>query len=299
MQMQEPLEESFAARKAESLKGWETATLDGMSLLGALRSRTSVLFRNPPSVSVRVDGPNAVVHRSSGATFVEAAAAPVSDDGYFLTAAHVVKGASSLILIGLFKGEDGTNSVRKVPVRVVWQPETIWMPAMELEFDDPSLGPDIAIIHADGVMPSPFTISNEPQQVDDPVVIAGCPIGNFGSFPERNGLAAGQIQSVGRRDAVGSNPAYTAVLHNAPSVVEDSGGPVLDRNGYLIGINSTGRNSLLNWHALTAGLGGAPRPSELDYSNRAIMPDPIWLRELIEQDRAASNSRPKNDPEQP
>lgn len=288
MQMQEPLEESFAARKAESLKGWETATLDGMPLLGALRSRTSFLFRNPPSVSVRVDGPNTVIHRTSGATFVQATAAPVSDDGYFLTAAHVVKGASSLFLIGLFKGEDGKISVPKVPVRVVWQPETIWMPAMELEFDDPSLGPDIAIIHADGVMPSPFTISNEPQQVDDPVVIAG-----------RNGLAAGQIQSVGRRDAVGSNPAYTAVLHNAPSVLEDSGGPVLDRNGYLIGINSTGCISLSNWQALTAGLGEAPRPRELDYSNRAIMPDPIWLRELIEQDRAASNSRPKNNPEQP
>ena len=295
MRVQGQMKESVAASKAESLKGWETASLDGKPLLEAISERTPILLgdKDLESVSMEQVGQEFVLRAPGRPGSGGAAAVPVSEDGYFLTAGHIVQSASSLILVGPFGQEDGSPQVHKVPARVVWEPDG------ELELGNPASGPDIAIIHAIGAHLPVFMIDGEPPQVGDSIIIAGWPFKYFDSFPEGAIKAAGQVQSVDVWHAVGSYPAYTMVHHDAPMVEGDSGGPVLDRKGYLVGINSSFRGSASYWQAFALIAGRTVTPDKLDYISTAIMPDPNWLREVIEQDRIRSNSPPRTAPEPP
>ena len=136
-QVRSKLEESFAARKIGSLSDWETALTDGKPLLKGLQARTALLFRNYESVSVKADGDE--FHLDAGTRLQGAgfgAAVPVAQDGYFLTAGHVVSDALSLILVAFSPKKNGNPLAYKAPARIVWGPVQI------------SPGHDIAVVHA-------------------------------------------------------------------------------------------------------------------------------------------------------
>ena len=277
------VEKAMAQAKADSLEGWKTVMLDGKPLLDALSEHTAMLLRNAVSVSLEGNGRKYEINATFGPGGGFAAAVPIAEDGYFLTAGHVVNDASSLVLIRYFEPENAEAKLQKLSIRIVWQPP----PSLPLrsstgmEMDDPLLGSDIAIVHAKGDSLAPFTMISQPPQIDEPIVIAGWPIGHPGVAR----MAAGRVLSVIERDPVGDAPAYAIIGHDAPTVRGDSGGPVLDRQGKLIGVNSAGGWSTSLWRGITTVLGRTPRPDQVEIKNWAIMPDRAWLRQTIENDR--------------
>ena len=279
-QIRPQLEESIAARKVESRHGWEDALLDGKPLIKNLQMRTAVLFRNFDSVTAETDGDTFKIKANTKqARAGSGSAVPIAKDGYFLTAGHVVRHSPSLTLLVFLPQENGRPLTRKLPARIVWMP------------DDPERRPDIAVVHADVGPLKPFPVADKLPQVETPIVIAGWPFGFYHLFSGGSPVAAGRILSLSTKDARGSSPAYLTVHHDAPVVSGDSGGPVLDRDGNLIGVNYSFDFSF--WQGLAIALGRAPPPADtLDYFASAIMPDPDWLREVIQRDRQRTPDSP-------
>ena len=153
---------------------------------------------------------------------------------------------------------------------------------------------DFAVIHAevDSLPPfTPFRLAGKVPQHDEPVIIAGWSLENSGDFRFGVRLAAGKIVSVQRLDALGSSPASMIVHHDAPLAGGDSGGPLLDRTGDLIGINSTFRITNSLWKKVAFSLGHRPSTlRDLGYIATATIPDPNWLWEVIDQDRLQRNA---------
>ena len=275
-QVRSQLEASFAARKAESLRGWETATMNGHTLPRSIQMRTAILFRNYESVSAKIDGDGfhiearTILKRSSFGSAI-----PIAKDGYFLTAGHIVRDASSLTLVAFSLQENGDPQAQKATARIVWAP------------DQSGRAPDIAVVHTRLGPLTPFALTANAPQVDSPIVTAGWPLGLFDSFPGGSRIAAGRIMTVDRQPAQSSLPSFVIVRHDAPLVSGDSGGPVVDLEGNLIGINDSYRFSF--WQGLVVAVGCAPPPpAALGYSAKATMPDSSWLRELIQRDRRLS-----------
>ena len=265
------ISKSLSAMKAESLEDWETVEVDGGSLLEGLEQRVPSMFVNAAPFSGTADGVPAVVPLGARKGGV-AVAVPVAEDGYFLTAAHVVRRKSSLIIVLDVSWLDGKAKIEAAPARIVWEPTSFWVG-----------GPDFAVVHAEISSLAPFKIDAELPQIDAPIVTVGAhPIIRADSARLR--FSAGRIVSAKGRRASRSTPAFVAVRHDAPSVPGDSGGPVLNRKGGLIGISSYSRVSIRNW------VSGFLNPGRTQFDMRgfysvAFMPDPDWLREVIERDR--------------
>ena len=272
-QVRSQLEESLAARKIETLRAWETATVNGKPLLKNLRVRTALLFRNFESLSVKTQGNE--VHFEANAGQKEAGygvAVPIAKDGYFLTAGHVVRDASSLTLLAFSLQGNNRPLAHKAPARIVWGPVRF------------SRGHDIAVVHAPVGPLDEFAITTEPPQIGAPIVAAGWPFDLNDSLSEKSGLAAGRILNTSGHNARASLPSFFVLRHDAPLVSGDSGGPVLDRDGNLIGVSTSYYFPF--WQGLTIALGRLPPPpATLGYYARAIMPDPNWLLKLIQSDR--------------
>lgn len=277
-QVRSQLEDSFAARKAESLRGWQTETINGGPLPKSIQMRTAMLFRNYDSISAKIDGDG--IHIKATTKLKRqgfGSAIPIAKDGYFLTAGHIVRDASALTLVAFSLQENGDPQAQEATARIVWAPDQF------------GRGPDIAIVHTGLRSLSPFALAANAPQVYSPIMTAGWPLGLYDSFPEGSRIAAGRIVAVERQPAESSSPSFVVVRHDAPLVSGDSGGPVVDREGNVIGVNASYRFSF--WQGLAVALGRAPPPpADLGYSAIAIMPDTRWLRELIQRDR----NRPRN-----
>ena len=279
------VQDLMADRKYASLGGWQNVSLEGESLVEAVRESTALVLRNFESVSIGVDSEEfnieAITHMDRPGF---GSAVPVSTDGYFLTAGHVVRDASSLTLVLFRRREDGSPELQTIAARVVWKGNRRGKPGSA------NLDPDIAVIHANTSPIRSFAITREPPKTHDPIIVSGWPLQHFKAFDGGARLAAGRILSVDRHNPDGSSPAASFFRHNAPLVSGDSGGPVLNRKGNLIGINSTGRVSLSVWQRIRIALGFQPSRSEtIMYFNSAIMLDRHWLQELMEEDREARN----------
>ena len=283
------LEQTIVVRKAESLKGWETVTLDGVPILETLGLRTAIVFCNFESVSVWIDDSGFSGEGTSRVKASVGSAVPISTDGYFLTAAHVVDNAETLDLSVAVWKEDGHLKVETVPARIVWNSaeysDSRWNP------DDPERALDFAIIHADVGPLAPFRVAEELPRIDEPVISAGWPFSHFESFPDGAILAAGHILSVARQDPRGSWPAWVEVTTDTPLVSGESGAPILDRKGNLIGIHAGSRILMSHWKGARMLLGRAPSKLEdFEYSAAVYMPDSDWLWEVIDQDRLHRNA---------
>lgn len=136
-------------------------------------------------------------------------AAPVTSDGYFLTADHVLNTAAERNIYVVYGRGD---TLRGAQARVVWR----------------SRGHDLALLKAPFATPRYYewTSSNNWLPEGTPVIHAGIATG-FESPPGKLATAIPPGDSRFRR-----------FKHNMPLRPGDSGGPVLDSRGRLVGINS-------------------------------------------------------------
>ena len=292
-----PVAEALAGRKAESIRDWEPVIVDGTTLVSMLDRGTPMIVSSSASVSMDLERlPDDPGDSTTGTTTwgfslewtlepgqTWGAAAVVANDGYFLTAGHVVD-EPPLDVIAFVENDEGDPQFQRAPIRVVWAPGNF------------ANGPDIAVVHAEVGSLEALKLANEPLGTDDQIVTGGWPIMHLQPDSGRSRLSAGRILSVTRRDAMGSSPAFVELRHDAPLVPGDSGGPVLDGKGHLLGINSRISVDVSFWQWLVVTLGRVSRQVDIrETAGEAIMPDPAWLRQVIENDRLRS-SRPSESP---
>lgn len=138
-------------------------------------------------------------------------AAPISPDGYFLTASHVLATAAGRNVFVIY-GRD--HELQGAPARVVWRSDSS----------------DLALLQAPLATPRHYqwTPADRWLPQGTPIIHAGIATG-FDSPP---GELASSIAPAGglRR--------YHRFKHNMPLRPGDSGGAVLDARGQLIGVNS-------------------------------------------------------------
>lgn len=141
---------------------------------------------------------------SNGSGFV------FDERGYVLTNSHVVGGADSVLV----RFHDGTTA------------------AAEVVDDQPWV--DLAVLRVDVSSPLP-ALAFAPSaslHVGDPVAAIGSPLGY--SFSMTRGIVSGFDRTYTEQDAVGF------VQHDASLNPGNSGGPLLDLHGRVVGVNTAG-----------------------------------------------------------
>ncbi len=203
-------------------------------------------------VSLRGDTLHLALRQTPGAEGKSSfgSAAPVAWDGYFLTNHHVierVRDGEDLWIVML--REDGPVQER---ARVVWSDQEA----------------DLALLHAPVATPDYFrwTATGEPVGRGAWILQGGFLTGVRSAL----GGSVGRMKHQFVPDAPGS---VGSAFHYSASVRRgDSGGPVVDENGSLIGINS---QWTLNGHFLRDGWRGG----------KGVRPNVILLERVIAGDR--------------
>ena len=135
----------------------------------------------------------------------------ISSDGYIVTNNHVVENANDLSVIL----SDGTE-----------------LPAQLISTD---IFADLAVLKVDGPMPAVATIGNSDNLKSGESVIAiGSPLGEF-----RNTVTVGVISATGRMLDTGNGYFMEDLLQTDAAINQgNSGGPLVNLNGELVGINT-------------------------------------------------------------
>jgi hypothetical protein len=164
------------------------------------------------------------------------ACVPVSADGYYLTAAHMLETPdtkatpSHLVLMAA----DSTGRGVTVTARVVWT-----TPIPEAHDEAGTIMtevPDLAIIHAPIRPLLVATIQPPDSLTDGQPVLGGRPVAEADLTPERYPFYGGHIRDTKHIELDGVR--LTSVRMIASSARGDSGGPILAADGRLIAITS-------------------------------------------------------------
>lgn len=178
-------------------------------------------------------------------------ATPISRDGYFLTADHVLarmEGRNIYVIYG------GGGPLTPHLARVVWRSE----------------GADLALLRINAKTPLyyQFTPSQKWLPIGTPVMHGGIATG-FNSDPGKLGTSLPPSSPITRT---------RKFKIDIPLQPGDSGGPVVDAYGGLVGINSAVEFLV-------------PMETAFFVDSEASRPNPTMIQSLIENDRAR-NSRP-------
>jgi len=274
-QFPEPVADSLASKKAESLASWEIVLAGDEPLLKLLSQQTPLIFRNFASVSAKPISlaTAGLTIKGSGRGSIGVAAA-IASDGYFLTAGHAVRAATSLTLVVLVLPENGEPQIRQAPARVVWVP------------DKREKEPDIAIVYADVGPIERFDLAGEPAEVGDKILSTSWEHKAAGPLIVVPTFSGGRVLAATVHNPLTATPAHTVIRHDAPLVPGDSGGPIVDRDGNLIGINTTVNFPFSFWNWLAVRLSLVSKQIDVrNFYAVAIMPDPRWVQEVINHDR--------------
>ncbi len=254
------------ARRPASLKAWSGKQVAGQPVMDYALTRIGLLL--PPGLKITVRGDRK--HPSSrhydakfsiqGGEFFAGTAVAITPDGYFLTAAHCMeKGAATLVTLR-------RGGLRASQARVVW--------CGRLNDGEP----DLALLHADAGSGPVFPMRElSGMESRDAVFTAG--FGSQGLPSLKAGGSGGRIVKPGPVLEAPGGVRWREILHDAPLAPGDSGGPLLDGQGRLLGLNTEiSRGSLI----FVTG-----SPSLWFYRGTAVAPDPAWIQSLIDKDRAA------------
>jgi serine protease Do len=151
-----------------------------------------------------------------GVVMVDGSGVIVNSNGYILTNKHVVKDAHSVEVV--------------MENRQRYKPTAIWK-------DDIM---DLAVLKIDASNLTAVPFGNPDKfAVGDLVIALGHPLG---MSPDQGGatVSSGIISNLGRSFTIDDTPYYDIVQTDAPISPGSSGGPLIDLNGELVGINSAG-----------------------------------------------------------
>ena len=180
-------------------------------------------------------------------------AAAIDRRGYFLTAAHCVKGGSCWLMF-LNKGK-----LQAQRARVVWRSNY------------PKAQPDLAVLQVSLPLQQVFEWAGKPTN-ETPVLAVGFNYENPKAW--KTLCMAGKLLRLSDESAI-APPHYTLISHDVPFRHGDSGGPLVSTDGRLIGINVSMEVGV-RWRQLSI---------EPLYSD-TVRPDLEWLRKIIDQDVA-------------
>ncbi|MEM7384791.1 MAG: serine protease, partial [Verrucomicrobiota bacterium] len=273
---------AIAASKPATLSQWERDTGDHDSelLTTVARFSTAILFSGYKSLTVETKktpgGTSLVLGFEGQKGSSHASAVPISRDGYFLTARHCLEGAEPpFSLVTIVKEGSGIQPV-KTPFRIVWT--------------GTAKAIDLALIHAP-VRPA-FPLKLAPPsafQRGTPVAAAGWS-GLWSGNEPISGRAAGRLLSFKEPT---ENHASRLVYHSAPLDGGDSGGPLINGAGQLLGIHSSGHYKVNPWPTILNP--GKKRDLVRKYRALAIVPDQRALEQIMKADRRSpaphSNAR--------
>lgn len=177
-------------------------------------------------------------------------AAPISEDGYFLTADHVLAESTEKNVFIIYANGGRITTSR---ARVVWR----------------SSGDDIAILHIPIKTPYYYQWSSPKQRILS------------GHSVIHGGMATGVKSSQGAlRTTLAPERFLTGsrtFKMNIPLEPGDSGGPVIDAYGNLIGINSAVEFLI-------------PMDTAIFIDSEGVRPNTLRIKELIRKDRFSKKS---------
>lgn len=98
---------------------------------------------------------------------------------------------------------------------------------------------DLAVLHVPGLDLKPFSLRESPAKIGEMCLTIGTPLG------ERNqdSVALGVVSGLGRQVFLGDAKHEEAIQTDALSNQGNSGGPLVDINGHVIGVNFAGARS--------------------------------------------------------
>ncbi|WOO43693.1 serine protease [Rubellicoccus peritrichatus] len=195
--------------KSNSLARAEVSEVDGEPVDVFLNSRMAdvIIGLEISEVSYSEDGRLRLKPKRVSASETEfnlGSAVAISSDGYFLTAAHNVGGGHPVWLVSKSRADPYFGKAR-----VVWTMEKA----------------DVALLHIEA-QPSQFCMLAEALPQPDSMVILG---------GHRWGNSAGRVVGITPQET--GIDSFIEIEHNAPMVKGDSGGPLIDSQGRLLGIN--------------------------------------------------------------
>ncbi|MFA9476748.1 serine protease [Phycisphaerales bacterium AB-hyl4] len=258
--------------RAASFEELASRTVDGVPLETHLRALT---FRLAGNLVPVVDENGTRFESADGSgTYGQGLAVPLTADGYFLTAAHVV----NLLPEPIYVMSWHTGEAVIAPVRVVWR---------GAEGDYLADGVlDLAIIHA------PLTLEvaaewavEEELQVETPLV----GMGGTGFWPPiASGGRLNEITTAVNREACAAGEfVFRFIQHDVPIGHGDSGGPIMLADGRLVGITVRGQTRLTTTRRRVVGKSKRVERT-LEHRNTVLRPEPDILMKLIESDRGSS-----------
>lgn len=241
---------TIAELQASSYSPHRDTRAGGEPLATFIRQRSAILIAGATVQAERIEsGQSALNLRLAGPGAITAGATAIDARGYFLcTAAAVLRGPHTLVM------NDGIG-YRVLPARLVWR-------------GDVGRGePEVAVLHVDRPLLHVFDWAPSWRR-RQPVVGAGSNL---------NGRLAMQVSVFGGRlirstTTPSASGPQVMVFHSAPVHPGDSGGPLTDTEGRLLGVNldTLRRFSFQRLSYLTTA--------------RAFRPNPAWLKSLIDAD---------------
>jgi len=237
--------------RSGSFEAYRSTTVGSQPLSTFIEHRTAMLVRGMTAEAASFDGLTASVefHSETNRSLGCGQAVAIEADGYFLTAAHCVDPGVTYIVFS-----DG-------------QTARIALPRAVAQITDPETHRDLAILHVDARVEEVFAWA-EPEGVkrQTAAVAVGnseLKVGDKTHASISRECLGGRILSVKKLAAGG-----LMVFSDLPTRAGDSGAPLLNTEGRLIGIH---------FAALTSP---ASRQKAV-----AFRPDKVWLTGIIQQDR--------------
>lgn len=247
---------STADWKTESLAAWKDRRVGKTPAFAYMPERIGYLVAGKALIFMIPKKDGMEMNIWSKSPFDVGSAAAVSEDGYYLTAAHCVKQAPLQLL-----GYDGRKILHASGVRVIWKSGS-----------DRS---DLALVHA-SVRPRGYFTMAGPSEIGG----RGKPVLAGGLGGLKQNLSAGRIRKVFSYEENGVK--YLEILHDTPLEKGDSGGPLMDESGRLLGVSSKGGA----WSLEVFG--------KYWFNSRrsiSVWVDPHWILSLIEEDRRKHGGR--------
>jgi S1-C subfamily serine protease len=180
-------------------------------------------------------------------------ATPITPDGYFLTAAHVLANADGRHVQVIYDGADGTKAAE---ARIVWR----------------SAGDDLALLHAPMETRRYYTWTPPDQRIP-----AGTPVVQGGIITGMKTLDGKLVDPLSPESPFSHSRRFK---HSIPLKPGDSGGAVIDAKGRLLGVNSAVEFLIPMETAYFIGAEGC-------------RPNTIFISDLINHDRATTMRAPR------